>query len=159
MASNSSTNNTDTKEDLSGRDRIAWNTLVSWASHLLLIVSGFIMPRMIDMQIGQVSLGIWDFCWSFINYLNIVGIGIGASVSRYVAKYRAESEIVKMQTLISSVALVQAGLALIVVIITSLFLALRLKQLKWKVVKHTLKNSWSNSISQLRDIKNLNWIL
>lgn len=105
-------------EDLSGRDRLVWNTVVSWASHFALVVSGFIMPRMIDHFIGQVSLGIWDFCWSFVNYINLVGLGVGASVSRYSAKHRAEGEIHKLQALVSSVALIQAFMAIAAILIT-----------------------------------------
>jgi len=107
--------------DLSGRDRLLWNTMVSWSSQLLLVISGFIMPRMIDHHIGQVALGIWDFSWGFVNYLNIMGFGIGSSVSRYVAKYRAEGRLDKLNAVVSSVALIQCLLASICVLTTVVF--------------------------------------
>ncbi len=112
------------KIDHSGRDRLAWNAIVSWVSQLALIVSGFVMPRMIDHFIGQVSLGIWDFCWSFVNYINLVGLGIGASVSRYTAKHRAAEELDKLQSLVSSVSLIQAFMAAFALLLTTGFVVL-----------------------------------
>ena len=58
------------KEDITGKDRMFWNTIVSWSSHFVLIISGFVMPRLMDQQLGAEQLGSWDFCWAFISYLN-----------------------------------------------------------------------------------------
>ena len=51
---------------LNGRDRLVSNVIWSWAGHLVFVISGFLMPRLIDSHIGQVSLGVWDFCWSIV---------------------------------------------------------------------------------------------
>ncbi len=97
----------DGKEDFTGRDRMVRNTIVSWLSQLALIFSGFVMPRLMDETIGQAALGIWDFCWSFVNYLNLLSLGIGSSINRYVARYRTRSEWDKLNTLVSTTVVVQ----------------------------------------------------
>jgi O-antigen/teichoic acid export membrane protein len=103
--------------DLSGRDRLFRNVLASWAGHLVFIVSGFIMPRMIDNHIGQSSLGIWDFGWSLVSYFGFVQAGICSSVNRYIAKYRAVDDILSLRKVFSSVVCVQMIMAITVMIL------------------------------------------
>lgn len=95
------------KEDLTGKDKILWNTFVSWSSHLVLVVSGFIMPRLMGQELGQDQLGSWDFCWTFVTYLKFAGIGVGSASNRYVAKYRAENNSDALSRLVSSVVAIQ----------------------------------------------------
>jgi O-antigen/teichoic acid export membrane protein len=105
-------------EDLSGRNRIVWNTCVSWASHLVLVVSGFIMPRLMDEFVGQLQLGIWDFCWAFISYLSLIDIGVGASLNRYIAKYRAENKIDALNLVVSSAVFIEVFFSLAILLST-----------------------------------------
>src|SRR3954462_344640 len=93
--------------DLSGRDRLVWNVVASWAGHVVFIVAGFIMPRQIDRHVGQVGLGVWDFGWTAVNYFSLAQIGVGVSVNRYVARYRAARDTEGLGRLISSVILLQ----------------------------------------------------
>src|SRR4030088_142418 len=94
-------------DDLTGRDRFVWNVLASWAGHFVFIVAGFIMPRQIDRHVGQVGLGVWDFGWTAVNYFSLAQIGVGVSVNRYVARYRAARDNEGLSRLISSVMLIQ----------------------------------------------------
>ncbi|WP_028862309.1 hypothetical protein [Psychromonas aquimarina] len=105
-----------TDVDLSGKNRIVRNTLISWASHLVLVVSGFIMPRLMHEYIGQVQLGIWDFCWALISYLSLIGLGIGASSNRYVAKYNAEHKTEDLSKLISSTLAIEVFISLTILL-------------------------------------------
>lgn len=100
------------KEDVSGRDRLVWNVLFSWAAHFVFIVAGFIMPRMIDRRLSQELLGVWDFSWSLVGYFSLVQLGIGSSVNRYVAKYRSSGDTAGINHFVSSAAslLFTAGL-------------------------------------------------
>jgi O-antigen/teichoic acid export membrane protein len=103
---------TDT-EDLTGKKRLAHNVAWSWAGHLVFVVSGFIMPRMIDSHIGQRALGIWDLCWSLVNYIGLASFGIGTSVNRNVARYRAAGQVEELCRAISSVVVIQAIVGLV----------------------------------------------
>ncbi len=106
-------------DDSSGRDRLAWNAMASWAGHLVFIVAGFVMPRQIDRHLGQVGLGIWDFGWTAVNYFILAQIGVGVSVNRYVARYRAIRDVDGLGRLISSVMLLQIGAAIIALVLTA----------------------------------------
>jgi len=108
-------------DDLTGQSRFAWNLLVSWTSQLVLIFSGFIMPRLVDDKLGQVALGIWDFGWAFVSYLTLVGLGMGACFNRYIAKHRAAGEIKLLNQVANSVVLVQMVIATAVLFFMAIF--------------------------------------
>ncbi len=104
--------------DFTGQKRIIWNILSSWGGHMVFVVAGFVMPRMIDRHIGQTSLGIWDFSWSLVSYFGLAGLGVGSSVNRYVAKLRAAGDKNGLDEAVSSVACVQIVIATVIVIMT-----------------------------------------
>ncbi len=106
--------------DLTGRSRMAWNVIISWAGQMVFIVAGFIMPRMIDRKLGQETLGIWDFSWSMVAYFGLIQMGVGSSVSRYVAKYRARGQIDSVSSIVSSVMFLQSAMALVILVLTGL---------------------------------------
>jgi O-antigen/teichoic acid export membrane protein len=132
--------------DRTGADKLVRNVLSSWASHMVFVVAGFVLPRTIDRYIGQTELGIWDFAWSLVNYFSIVGLGIGSSVNRYVAKYRAEQDIPGLRTAVSSVFCVQliAGLA-----IAGLSLAAA------RMVPHFFSNQLSRNLESAQHVVSL----
>ncbi|MDH3514778.1 MAG: oligosaccharide flippase family protein, partial [Gammaproteobacteria bacterium] len=107
-------------DDRTGRDRMVRNVFASWAGYSVLVVTGFILPRIIDNSLGQVSLGIWDFGWSLASYFSIAQLGIGSSVNRYVAKYRMEGDTDAMNRSVSSVMSVQLVAALLALLATAL---------------------------------------
>lgn len=93
--------------DLTGRDRLLRNTIVSWISQFVVIIAGFALPRLMHENLGQTTLGIWDFAWTFANYFSLMNLGIGSSVNRFVAKYRAEGDMTSLNAAISTVTLIQ----------------------------------------------------
>lgn len=105
--------------DVAGRDRMAKNVLASWAGHLVLVVGGFIMPRLIDDRVGQTALGVWDFGWSLVSYFGLAEVGVGSSVNRYIAKYRAAGDNAGVNRTVSSVMAIQWLAALLVVALTA----------------------------------------
>lgn len=105
--------------DPTGRDRLTWNVLVSWGSMVVTIVLGFVMPRLVDEQLGQVSLGLWDFSWAVVNYITLVNIGVGSNAARYVAGYAVDGDANRLQRIISSAHLVQLGIGSAVVLVVA----------------------------------------
>lgn len=95
------------KKDATGRDRMAWNVLTTWGAHSVFIIAGFLMPRLIDRHLGQVQLGVWDFGWSMVSYFALAQVGVGSSVNRYVAKFRATGDVEALQRTVSSVNVIQ----------------------------------------------------
>ena len=113
--------NDNKKDDLTGQDRFAWNLLVSWASQIVLVFSGFIMPRLVDDKVGQELLGVWDFGWSFVSYLALVGLGMGACFNRYIAKHRAAGDFVSLNHVANSAVFVQSIFSIVTIICTVTF--------------------------------------
>ena len=106
------------KEDLTGRDQLVRNVIFNWAAYFVFIVAGFIMPRMIDRRLGQELLGIWDFAWSLVSYFKLVKLGIGSSVNRYIAKFRAADDTIGMNRIASSAGCILGIAGLIVFALT-----------------------------------------
>jgi O-antigen/teichoic acid export membrane protein len=104
---------------VTGRDGLASSVLASWAGYSVFVVIGFLLPRFIDQQIGQTALGVWDFSWSLVSYFGISQLGIGASVNRYVAKYRAEGNTDGLNRSVSSTMCVQILAATLVLLLTT----------------------------------------
>jgi O-antigen/teichoic acid export membrane protein len=106
------------QEDVTGRDRLVSNVLFSWGAHLVFIVAGFILPRMIDRRLGQELLGVWDFSWSVVTYFQLVRASIGSSVNRYVAKYWAADDTHSLNQVASSATCVLSSGGLLVMGLT-----------------------------------------
>lgn len=102
------------ESDVTGRDRMVVNTLVSWASELFIMIIGFVVPRLMDETLGQEMLGIWDFAWTFINFLRLASLGISSSVNRFVSKYRTEKQFDQLNVFVSTVVSIQTVIALLV---------------------------------------------
>lgn len=105
-------------DDPTGRDRLVSNVVFSWAAHFVFIVAGFVMPRMIDRRLGQELLGVWDFAWSLVSYFELVQAGVGSSVNRYVAKYRAAGDQAGVNRAVSSALCVLSVSSLVTVLLT-----------------------------------------
>ncbi len=120
----------DTKKpvDLTGQDRLVSNVLFNWGAYSVFVISGFIVPRMIDRRLGQELLGVWDFAWSLVNYFGLVQAGIASSVNRYVAKYRTAHDTGGVNRVVSS-ALCMLSAAGVLVLGLTIALALLLPQL------------------------------
>lgn len=105
--------------DLTGRQNIIRNILASWVGYSVYFVAGFVMPRLIDRNLGQDDLGLWDFGWSIVGYFGLSQLGITQSIDRYVAKYRAAGDSVALNRSISSVLLFQCFSTAVVLLITA----------------------------------------
>ena len=89
--------------DLTGQERMAWNVFAGWAGYFVVAAAGFLAPRIMDRKLGQESLGVWDFGWSLVSYFALTQLGVGNSVQRYVAKYRATGDVAGLRRMVSSV--------------------------------------------------------
>lgn len=61
----------------------------SWLWYLLVMLSGFVIPPLVDRHLGKKMLGVWDFGWSLVFYVNWLQVGVSGAINRYVARYRA----------------------------------------------------------------------
>lgn len=63
--------------------------LSNWVWYMLVLVSGFLLPRFIDRHQGQSLLGVWDLSWSMVSHISLLSLSVAAAVNRYVARYRS----------------------------------------------------------------------
>ena len=103
-------------KDATGRNRLTINLLGRWAGQIVVIVSGFVVPRLIDDSLGAVALGIWDFGWSTVAYFRYMGFGLAAGLNRFVALYTAKNDVVNLKRSVSSTILIQMVVAAFVVL-------------------------------------------
>ncbi|MDO8954864.1 MAG: oligosaccharide flippase family protein [Gammaproteobacteria bacterium] len=106
-------------QDLTGKNRRVYNVMVGWLGQLVFVASGFILPRMIDTNLGKETLGVWDFAWSLITYFEFIYGSLTSSVSRFVAKHRAVGDIDGVSRAVSSAFFVLLFLALLVALLSS----------------------------------------
>lgn len=94
------------------------NVGANWLGHFFFIVGGFLLPRMISDHLGQERLGVWDFGWATVSYLNLLSAGIASSVNRYVAKFKASSKWAEMSKAVSCCACIFSFSAMFGLLIT-----------------------------------------
>ena len=107
-----------TTPDVSGRQQMVRNVLVSWLSQLVFIAAGFIMPRLIDHQLGREMLGLWDFGWTIVAYFGLVQMGVVGSINRYVATHQATGDLAGVNRCVSSISLVLLAMAALMVLLS-----------------------------------------
>ena len=100
--------------DVTGRDRLLRNLTGRYLGQIVVIVSGFIIPRLISDTLGTVALGLWDFGWSVVSYFRYMGLGLAAGLNRYVALYNARRDYENLQRAVSSTSFLQAILAAVI---------------------------------------------
>jgi O-antigen/teichoic acid export membrane protein len=64
----------------------------NWAGEAVVVVSGFILPRLISQGMSQEQLGIWDYGWSMRSYVVLGGGALGSGAGHYVARYRSTEQ-------------------------------------------------------------------
>ncbi|MEK6677766.1 MAG: lipopolysaccharide biosynthesis protein [Planctomycetota bacterium] len=67
---------------------ITKGVIANWLCYVVVLVSGFLIPRWIGDSHGKEILGIWDLGWSLIFYVGLLKFGATATVNRYVSRYR-----------------------------------------------------------------------
>ena len=100
-------------KDKTGKDRIARNLAARWLGQVVVVISGFIIPRQIDASLGPTALGIWDFGWSTVVYFRFLGLGLAGGLNRFVALYNAEEAEEKLRRAVSSTVFLQIIISLV----------------------------------------------
>lgn len=129
-------------QDLTGKNRRTYNVIIGWLGQLVFVASGFILPRMIDNNLGQETLGIWDFAWTLITYFEFIYSGLVSSVNRYVAKHRATGNIDGVNIAVSSVFFTLLVLAVLVALLTTTTALALPHFLQARLGDHTTDTQW-----------------
>lgn len=89
------------------------NVMANWGGQLAVIISGFLVPRLVFDHVGQAQLGVWDLGWSATSYLSLLTGGMASSVNRYVARHHATGDQAGMNRSVSSTACFFAAAAVV----------------------------------------------
>jgi len=104
--------------DKTGQKRFGKNLLSGWAVEFAVVISGFVTPRLIDANLGQTQLGIWDLAWSVVSYFRFLGLGLSGGLNRYVALHTAKGTDRLLDRFVSSTIALQIIVALLTIVIT-----------------------------------------
>jgi O-antigen/teichoic acid export membrane protein len=88
--------------DAHGHKRMSLNIISSWGAFSLQVLSGFVVPRIIDSKLGQDQLGVWDFAWTVVAYFGLIHVGVASSINRYVALYKSMNDEVGVSRVVST---------------------------------------------------------
>ncbi len=91
MTDSNTTNESGTGEGAQ-RSTIVRNVLANWLWSLMVMAIGFVLPRLIDGNLGREMLGVWDYGWLLVFFISLLALGVTSAVNRYVARFRAKSE-------------------------------------------------------------------
>jgi O-antigen/teichoic acid export membrane protein len=128
-------------KELTGQDRLAQNILANWASHLAVVAIGFLTPRIMDRQLGQEALGIWDLGWSLVSYLGLTRLGVGSSINRYVALYRSRGDTSALRRMTASVSAINVAAGLVALVATA--------TMAW-LLPHMIRPELASEVSRAR---------
>jgi len=120
--------------DLTGKNIFIKNVAISWSLHVLVVIAGFILPRMIDHTLGPALLGVWDLGWASVQYMTLTGFGIGAALNRYVGMSRAAGDTASLSKTTTAAFVWQIFITILVIIIT---LAVSLSLPLWAEIDST----------------------
>jgi O-antigen/teichoic acid export membrane protein len=109
-------------DDVTGKRQFGKNLAIYWSVQVLVILSGFVIPRQISDHLGAVDLGTWDLGWAAYRYLSLTGIG-AVGVTRYIAMYRA-GESMSAQSRVFTVAILIQTLVAILVLSSAILLSI-----------------------------------
>lgn len=105
--------------NIPSRTQIKYGALISYLALGLNIIAALLYTPWMIKEIGQANYGLYTLALSFIS-LFLVDFGIGAALTRYIAKYRAENNIYEIKRILG--ASISVYLAIDFVILITLFI-------------------------------------
>jgi O-antigen/teichoic acid export membrane protein len=71
---------------------IARNVLWNWAGMVLRVAVALVLTPFLVRHLGQTVYGLWILIGSLTSYFGVLDLGVGGSVGRYIAYYRAKGD-------------------------------------------------------------------
>jgi O-antigen/teichoic acid export membrane protein len=99
--------------------RVLYNTLSNFFGNLFVLGLGFITTPFILNHLGTNQYGLWVLVSSIVAYGSIFDFGIGGTVVKYIAEYRAKDDKRSINDLISTALWLYSILGLIVILLAT----------------------------------------
>lgn len=78
------------------------NTIAGWFEMIILLVSTMVITPLLISRLGKGGYGVWMLVGQVIAYLAILDLGVGSSVGRFVAKYNAGKDYLRLSRIVNS---------------------------------------------------------
>ena len=101
-----------------GQREIKWGVVISYLLIIFNTVFGFVVTPFILKMLGESSYGVYKTIASFTSSMLVLDLGLGGTIMRYIANYRAKNENHKIQPFIS-MAIVEGGVIILILAIAS----------------------------------------
>ncbi len=100
------------------RQLLLKNVFSNWASFAVGIAVTFLLSPFMVHSLGKEEYGIWALVFSIINYTNLLDAGMKQSLARYIPKYYANKDYVKINEIINSSNLIYSITGTLVIVVT-----------------------------------------
>ncbi len=101
---------------MSSRSQIKKGAIISYIAIILNIIAGLLYTPWMVREIGQANYGLYALATSFIS-LFVLDFGISASLTRFLAKYRAEKDMSSMSRILGATYRIYYLIAAIILIV------------------------------------------
>ena len=102
------------------KNELKWGAIFSYILILLNATYGLFLTPYILGQIGEISYGVYRTISAFTSSLMVLDLGLGATMMRYIAKYRSDKEDHKIPNFLSMGLIQTSVICLVVGIVTSI---------------------------------------
>lgn len=103
---------------------IARNAVWSAAGMASGVITGFITAPFLVHRLGQTTYGLWILIASLTSYLNLIDLGLRASITRHVSFFRAKRDQTSVNGILSTAQAILAMAAAVTVIVTFILVAM-----------------------------------
>lgn len=100
-------------------NQIKWGAIFSYILIILNATYGLFLTPYILGQIGEASYGVYKTVSAFTSSMMVLDLGLGGTMTRYIARYRADKEEEKIPNFISMGFIQTAVIGVIVIVVTS----------------------------------------
>lgn len=106
------------------RRLLAKNVLFNWAGMAVGLIIAFFMSPFLVHSLGKSEYGVWALIFSIVYYTNLIDIGMKQSLARYIPRYYAVKDYVKLNEVINSstfLYLIAGSLVILIVLAIAFF--------------------------------------
>ncbi|MEA3297609.1 MAG: oligosaccharide flippase family protein [candidate division Zixibacteria bacterium] len=100
------------------------NVYSSWLGHIARALITFFFVPYITSVFGDTRYGVWVIVFQAINYFSLLDIGLTSAITRYVSKYLAEKNLIKVNRVLNTSNLIYLVLGTVVMAGVYLFVTL-----------------------------------
>ena len=94
---------------------------MSYANIALTNIIGLLLTPFIVKSLGDSEYGLYTLIGAFVGYISIMDLGLNNTIVRYVAKYRAQSDLAGERKFLGTAMLIYCVISLVVVILGTVF--------------------------------------